>query len=158
MTCGFLIQLVFCIKICLRQQSVTPFLSGATPPEKKSWICPWLRLSVLPATLQVRETNKKLFPVYIWTNSNTSLTYKHSIGFETKDTVTLTKDQWAGISPGHYKHDPLCYFERKQRNKEHIAWENSPHLVTLPLASPPNDVWEKSTEIPYWWRITTQKG
>ena len=26
MTCGFLIQLVFCIKVCLRHQSVTPFL------------------------------------------------------------------------------------------------------------------------------------
>ena len=29
MTCGFLIQLVFCIRICLRHQSVTPFLIGA---------------------------------------------------------------------------------------------------------------------------------
>ena len=29
MTYGFLIQLVFCIKICLHHQSVTPFLSGA---------------------------------------------------------------------------------------------------------------------------------
>ena len=34
MPCGFLIQLVFCIKICLRHQSVTPFLSGATRPKK----------------------------------------------------------------------------------------------------------------------------
>ena len=34
MTCDFLIQLVFCIKICLRHQSVTPFLSGAPPPKK----------------------------------------------------------------------------------------------------------------------------
>ena len=32
MTCGFLIQLVFCIKICLCDQSVSPFVSGATPP------------------------------------------------------------------------------------------------------------------------------
>ena len=30
MMCGFLIQLVFCIKTCLRHQSVAPFLSGAT--------------------------------------------------------------------------------------------------------------------------------
>ena len=22
--------------------------------------------------------------------------------------------------------------------------------------SPPNDVWERSAEIPYWWRVTTQ--
>ena len=33
-TCGFLIQLVFCIKIGLRHQSVTLFLSGASPPKK----------------------------------------------------------------------------------------------------------------------------
>ena len=36
------------------------------------------------------------------------------------------------------------------------AWENSRHLAMLPLVSPPNDVWETSAEIPYWWRITTQ--
>ena len=34
MTCGFLIQPVFCIKICLLHQSVTPFLRGAPPPRK----------------------------------------------------------------------------------------------------------------------------
>ena len=34
MTCSFLIQLVFCIKICLRHQSVMSFLSGAPPPKK----------------------------------------------------------------------------------------------------------------------------
>ena len=37
-----------------------------------------------------------------------------------------------------------------------LAWENSRHLATLPLVSPPNDVWETSEEIPYWWRVTTQ--
>ena len=37
-----------------------------------------------------------------------------------------------------------------------IAWENSRHLGMLPLVSPPNDVWETSTEIPYWWCFTTQ--
>ena len=37
-----------------------------------------------------------------------------------------------------------------------IAWENSRHLATLPLVSPPDDVWETSAEIPYWWRVTTQ--
>ena len=36
-----------------------------------------------------------------------------------------------------------------------IAWENSRHLAKLPLVSPPNDVWEMITEIPYWWCITT---
>ena len=35
MTCSFLTQLVFCIKICLHHQSVTPFLSGAPPPKKR---------------------------------------------------------------------------------------------------------------------------
>ena len=29
-----------------------------------------------------------------------------------------------------------------------IAWENSRHLATLRLVSPPNDVWETSAEIP----------
>ena len=37
-----------------------------------------------------------------------------------------------------------------------LAWENSWHLVTPPLVSSPNDVWEMSAEIPYWWHITTQ--
>ena len=37
-----------------------------------------------------------------------------------------------------------------------LAWENSRHLATLTMVSPPNDVWETSAEIPYWWRITTQ--
>jgi len=36
-----------------------------------------------------------------------------------------------------------------------VAWENSRHLATLPMVSPPNDVWETSAEIPYWWRVTT---
>ena len=34
------------------------------------------------------------------------------------------------------------------------AWENSRYLATLLLVSPPNDVWETSAEIPYWWRVT----
>ena len=34
MPCDFLIQLVFCIKICLRHQSLKPFLSGAARPKK----------------------------------------------------------------------------------------------------------------------------
>ena len=36
----------------------------------------------------------------------------------------------------------------------HVAWENSRYLATLPLVSLPNDVWETSAEIPYWWRVT----
>ena len=37
-----------------------------------------------------------------------------------------------------------------------LAWENSKHLAMLPLVSPPNDVWETSAEIWYWWCVTTQ--
>ena len=37
-----------------------------------------------------------------------------------------------------------------------LVWENSRHLATLPLVSPPNDVWETGAEIPYWWRVISQ--
>ena len=37
-----------------------------------------------------------------------------------------------------------------------VAWENSRHLATPPLVSPPNYVWETSAEIPYGWHVTTQ--
>ena len=37
-----------------------------------------------------------------------------------------------------------------------LAWENSRHLASLPRVSPPNDVWETSAEMPYWWHVTTQ--
>ena len=40
MTCSFLIQLVFCIKICLCLHSVTPFLSDALPPKKNPGSAP----------------------------------------------------------------------------------------------------------------------
>ena len=39
---------------------------------------------------------------------------------------------------------------------QYVAWENSRHLAMLPLVSPPNDIWETSAEIPYWWCIVTQ--
>ena len=39
-TCGFLIQLVLCIKICLRHQSITSFLNGAPPPKKNPGSAP----------------------------------------------------------------------------------------------------------------------
>ena len=39
-----------------------------------------------------------------------------------------------------------------------LAWENSRHLATLPLVSPPNDVWETNVGIPYWRRVTTDLG
>ena len=39
-----------------------------------------------------------------------------------------------------------------------IAWENSRHLATVPLVSPPNDVWEMSAEIPYSCCVTLLIG
>ena len=44
-TCGVVIQLVLCIKICLRHQPVTPFLSGLSPPEKNPGSTPFFILS-----------------------------------------------------------------------------------------------------------------
>ena len=40
MTCGFLMRLVFCTKMCLHHQSVAPFLSGAPPPKKNPGSAP----------------------------------------------------------------------------------------------------------------------
>ena len=37
----------------------------------------------------------------------------------------------------------------------HLAWEYIWHLAPLLLVSLPNDIWETSAEIPYWWRVTT---
>ena len=44
-TCGVVMQLVLCIKICLRHQPVTPFLSGVSPPKKNSGSTPFFILS-----------------------------------------------------------------------------------------------------------------
>ena len=43
-----------------------------------------------------------------------------------------------------------------RQSRFRLAWENSRHFATIPLVSPRNDVYETSTEIPYWWRYTTQ--
>ena len=40
-----------------------------------------------------------------------------------------------------------------QYGGSNVAWENSRHLATAPLASPPN---EMSADFAYWWRVTTQ--
>ena len=37
-----------------------------------------------------------------------------------------------------------------------LAWEISLHFATVPLVSPRNDDWGTTSEIPYWWRVTTQ--
>ena len=54
-----------------------------------------------------------------------------------------------------FTHEPdiIC---KKSTVGRHLAWENSRHLATLPLVFPPNDVWETSTKIPYWWRVSPQ--
>ena len=53
---------------------------------------------------------------------------------------------------------PLCYLSVSSSSSFVLllAWENSRHLATPPLVSPPNGVWETSAESPYWWRVTTQ--
>ena len=43
---------------------------------------------------------------------------------------------------------PIVQIVRGSRWGGGIAWENSRHLATLRLVSPPNDVWETSAEIP----------
>ena len=37
-----------------------------------------------------------------------------------------------------------------------VAWESSPPFATSALVSLRNNVWEMSTEIPYWWCVTTK--
>ena len=48
----------------------------------------------------------------------------------------------------------LSWISKQRRAK--LAWGNSRHFATLPLVSPRNEVWETSSEIPYWWRLTSQ--
>ena len=52
-----------------------------------------------------------------------------------------------------------CYYRDREKNwpmADWLAWENSQHFATPSLAFLWNDIWETGTEIPYWWRITTQ--
>ena len=37
-----------------------------------------------------------------------------------------------------------------------LAWENSQHFEMPPPFFLENNIWGRSTEIPFWWRITTQ--
>ena len=54
------------------------------------------------------------------------------------------------------------WVQQKERMKYYVinysksSRKNSRHLATLPLVSPLNDIWKMSTEIPYWWCVTTQ--
>ena len=62
-----------------------------------------------------------------------------------------------------FSHNITCSYLRKivrllklvTKSRNLLAWENSRHFATPPLASPPNDVWETSAEIPYWCGVTT---
>ena len=57
----------------------------------------------------------------------------------------LRDDWWEGLSE-------FVLYQGKEGRKTRSDW----HLATLPLVFPPNDVWETSADIPYWWRVTTQ--
>ena len=57
----------------------------------------------------------------------------------------LRDDWWEGLSE-------FVLYQGKEGRKTRSDW----HLATLPLVSPPNDVWETSADIPYWWRVTTK--
>ena len=37
-----------------------------------------------------------------------------------------------------------------------LTWENSQHFEMPPLFSLENNIWGMSTEIPFWWHVTTQ--
>ena len=37
-----------------------------------------------------------------------------------------------------------------------LTWENSQHFEMPPLFSLENKIWGRSTEIPFWWHVTTQ--
>ena len=66
-----------------------------------------------------------------------------------KNLTLITQKKLAGILHIPWLSGNVSFFPP-------LAWENSRHLPTLPLVSPPNDVWEKSAEIPFWWRVSTQ--
>ena len=50
----------------------------------------------------------------------------------------------------------LTNTKRLYKQSKTKRWENNQHFPSSPLVSPRNDVWGTSTEIPYWWRVTTQ--
>ena len=50
---------------------------------------------------------------------------------------------------------PIFFFCRDKLFNS-FSWEKSRHFATTSLVSPSNDVWGTSSEIPYWWRVTTQ--
>ena len=90
MTCGFLIQLVFCIKISLRHQSVTPFLSGASPPKKN-------RGSV-PAPPPRRPLSKRL-----WNLASLSAWFEIAGSLITLLKLAAIGQSWFVIIGGHLK-------------------------------------------------------
>ena len=65
------------------------------------------------------------------------------------DTARNFREQRKKRPPKNYTTRPLIPPAREGR-------ENSRHFSAPPLVSSWNDVWEARTEIPYWWRVTTQ--
>ena len=66
---------------------------------------------------------------------------------------------WGAVFHVHsYSGCPVGLGSRRETRPmgEGVARENSPHFATPPLVSQRNDVWEISTEIPCWWRVSTQ--
>ena len=66
---------------------------------------------------------------------------------------------WIG-KPGfcHWRPKNVLFFKclHPRFSLKKIVRENSRQLATPPLVSPPNDVWETSAEIPFWWHVTTR--
>ena len=61
--------------------------------------------------------------------------------------------QWLNAGRSHHQYTlcrTICFSPLP------LAWENSRQFPTLPLVPLWNDIWLRSAEIPYWWRITTQ--
>ena len=50
----------------------------------------------------------------------------------------------------------LPHPKKPNGDPHYLAWENSWQFKMPPLVSPHNDIWELTTEIPYWWSITSQ--
>ena len=78
---------------------------------------------------------------FLW-RSNILLAYSNSMA------------TWKKVTKKFFYRRGTLYIELQKYQK--LAWENRWHLAKLPLVSPPNDVWEMSTKIPYWWLVTTQ--
>ena len=90
MTCGFLIQLVF----TSGHQPVTPFLSGAPPPKKKSWIRPcfmWHCLSLI-SFKSCGVCRKYLVQQHIKVLLNSFHLNGHTLGFDPQTCLVSNRE------------------------------------------------------------------